>query len=75
MGLDIRTPLGLIFLALGAIMIAYGLTTLGSPIYRLSGGLNINLIWGAVMFLFGAAMYLSYRWRKTAPGSKPDQEK
>ena len=59
MGLDIRLPLGLIFLITGVILMVYGAITYGSPIYQLSLGLNLNLIWGAVMALFGAGMLLA----------------
>ena len=56
MGLDIRLPLGMIFLAIGLLMTIYGLITLGSPIYATSMGMNLNLIWGVVMLLFGGTM-------------------
>ena len=56
MGLDIRLPLGMIFLAIGILMTIYGLVTLGSPIYAISMGMNLNLIWGVVMLLFGGTM-------------------
>jgi hypothetical protein len=64
MGLDIRLPLGMIFLILGAIMVAYGFVTRGSAIYANAGGLNINLIWGAVMLLFGLLMFIAARRTK-----------
>jgi hydrogenase-4 membrane subunit HyfE len=56
MGLDIRLPLGLIFLIIGAIMLIYGAFTWNSPIYAASSGMNLNVIWGAVMLAFGAIM-------------------
>ncbi len=65
MGLDIRIPLGFVFVILGAILAGYGLFTRHSDIYAMSGGMNINLIWGAVMLLFGAVMLLLSR-RKPA---------
>lgn len=58
MGLDIRLPLGLIFLIIGVIMMIYGISTYGSNIYALSQGINLNLVWGAVMFAFGLVMAL-----------------
>ncbi len=58
MGLDIRLPLGLMFLITGALMMGYGLFTRGSEIYLKSDGTNINLIWGLVMLVFGLIMYL-----------------
>jgi hypothetical protein len=57
MGLDIRIPLGLIFLALGGIMTVYGLFTRHSAIYQMSENINLNLIWGSLMLLFGAVIY------------------
>jgi len=56
MGLDIRLPLGLIFLIIGAIMTVYGAFTWGSSIYAASMGINLNVIWGAVMLVFGGVM-------------------
>jgi hypothetical protein len=58
MGLDIRLPLGLMFLIVGALMTGYGLFTRGSEIYLKADGTNINLIWGLVMLVFGLVMYL-----------------
>jgi hypothetical protein len=59
MGLDIRMPLGLIFLALGGIMTVYGVATRGSSMYALAMGVNLNLVWGAVMVLFGLVMVIA----------------
>jgi len=64
MGLDIRLPLGLIFLITGSIMLVYGIFTHGSAIYEASMGININFIWGSVMAIFGLVMALFGRKRK-----------
>ncbi len=56
MGLDIRTPIGLMFGIFGLLLAGYGLFTSGSAIYERSLGLNINLEWGAVLVVFGAVM-------------------
>jgi hypothetical protein len=61
MGLDIRLPLGLLFLITGLILVIYGALTNGSPMYALSTGINLNLIWGAVMTLFGVIMFVAGR--------------
>ena len=61
MGLDIRIPLGLMFLVTGGLMALYGLFTRGSAIYEKSLDLNINLIWGALMLAFGLVMYIMGR--------------
>jgi len=64
MGLDIRIPLGLIFLIIGGVMSVYGLITRNSAIYERSMGVNLNLGWGLVMFLFGLIMFLVGRRQK-----------
>lgn len=56
MGFDIRIPIGFLFLTLGLLLSLFGLVTLGSPIYERSLGLNVNLAWGIIMFLFGLLM-------------------
>ena len=61
MGLDLRIPLGLMFLTIGTLMLGYGFFTWGSPLYERSMGANINVIWGAAMVLFGAVMFLLAR--------------
>jgi len=64
MGLDIRVPLGLLFLSIGLMMLIYGVFTYGSAIYAVSLGVNINLIWGGLMTLFGATMFVFGRRAK-----------
>ncbi|HEV3151007.1 MAG TPA: hypothetical protein VGY94_08640 [Acidobacteriaceae bacterium] len=61
MGLDIRIPLGLMFLVTGGLMAIYGLFTRGSAIYEKSLNMNINLIWGGLMLVFGLVMYIMGR--------------
>jgi hypothetical protein len=50
MSFDIRLPIGLLFLAIGLLLAAYG------AIARPAGDFNIDLVWGAVMAAFGALM-------------------
>lgn len=65
MGLDIRIPLGLIFAITGGMMTLYGLFTRGNQaMYSMSEGVNLNLWWGALMFLFGAVMWFVGRRQK-----------
>jgi hypothetical protein len=52
--LDIRLPLGWVFVVVGAILTAYGVATWNSAIYTISTGININVFWGALMLGFGA---------------------
>lgn len=55
MGLDIRLPIGLLFSALGLVLIFFGAA--GDPaIYARSLGINVNVLWGLVLLAFGAAM-------------------
>jgi membrane-bound ClpP family serine protease len=58
MNLDLRIPMGMLFTIVGAIMFLYGLFTRGSVIYERSAGMDINLIWGSVMLVFGVTMFL-----------------
>jgi hypothetical protein len=56
MGLDIRTPIGLMFGIFGLLLAGYGLATNGSPLYERSLGHNVNLEWGMVLLVFGGVM-------------------
>jgi hypothetical protein len=65
MGLDIRVPLGLVFLIIGGLMGVYGAFTNGdTALYERSLGVNINLVWGGLMFAFGAIMFFFGRRQK-----------
>ena len=78
MGLDIRLPLGLIFLVIGGIMTGYGFVTRHSAIYGRSLDVNLNLDWGLVMLLFGAVMYLvgrRQRWQDDPVNPRPWERK
>jgi len=59
MGLDLRKPIGFFFLLLGVILVGQGLLTQGdTEMYAKSLHHNINLIWGAVLLVFGLLMLL-----------------
>jgi len=64
MGLDIRIPLGLIFAIIGGIMSLYGFYTRSSALYERSMGVNLNLGWGLLMFVFGLVMFWVGRRQK-----------
>ena len=67
MNVDIRIPIGLMFVVLGAILTVFGLITSfgsGHEIYDRSLGINVNLWWGLINLAFGAAM-LWLSWRAT----------
>ncbi len=65
MHLDVRVPLGLLFLLLGLILIVFGLASDPAIYVQHSLGQNVNLVWGAVFALFGAAMLLFTRVGKS----------
>jgi hypothetical protein len=73
MGLDIRWPIGLMFSIIGALLLIHGVAT-GSDTEMLkrSLGMNINLVWGLVLLVFGLLMLLS---AKIAAGAKKPKEK
>jgi uncharacterized protein YhhL (DUF1145 family) len=69
MNLDLRIPMGLMFTITGAIMSVFGFFTRGSVMYEKSAGMDINLIWGAVMLIFGLTMLLLGRRAQKQPPS------
>lgn len=72
MNLDIRTPIGLLFLIIGAMLALFGLAThFNDPaLYDRSLGVNVNLWWGLAMLIFGGAMF-HYGRRATARSAAP----
>ena len=74
MGLDLRWPIGLMFSLIGALLVVFGLiTNANRQIYERSLGLNVNLYWGLLLLVFGAAM-LAMAWqgsRKTSDDDHP----
>jgi hypothetical protein len=55
MNFDIRIPIGSMFFILGVLLVGYGFLS-DAEIYRRSFGINVNLLWGAVLLLFGVIM-------------------
>lgn len=55
--LDLKLPIGWLFSAYGVILTVYGLVS-KKEIYSRSLGLNINLVWGVVLFVFGVSFLL-----------------
>ena len=70
MQLDIRTPIGLMFTVLGALLTVWGLASASDvELYKRSLGINVNLWWGLIQLAFGLFMlYLVYRSGKVAQG-------
>ena len=56
MQLDIRLPMGLLFLILGIILVVYGFVSDPAIYAAHSLGQNVNLLWGAIFAVFGAVM-------------------
>jgi hypothetical protein len=53
--LDLRFPMGLLFVALGALLAGYGLFG-DQAVYKASLGINVNLWAGLGILLFGVLM-------------------
>lgn len=67
MGLDIRWPIGGMFSLIGVLLIVTGIVN-GADARSLD--ININLIWGVVILVFGGAMLLgAVRGGKNPPKS------
>jgi hypothetical protein len=64
MQLDIRLPMGLLFLLLGIILVVYGFVSDPAIYAQHSLGQNVNLVWGAIFALFGAWMLFLARKKK-----------
>ena len=59
---DLRIAIGALFAVYGAVLALYG--AFGDPAqYSRSLGLNVNLLWGTVMLVFGLCMLIA-RGRK-----------
>ncbi len=57
--MDIRIPIGLLFVVLGLILAAFGVATLqDTELYARSLGRNVNLWTGLLMLVFGMVMLL-----------------
>lgn len=58
--------MGLLFLALGVILVGYGLVSDAAIYAKHSLGQNVNLIWGSIFALFGGVMlWLTARAKKS----------
>ena len=67
MGLDIRLPISIMFTVLGGLLAVYGALS-DRSIYARSLGINVNLLWGSILFVFGLALYLATRRTVDASG-------
>jgi hypothetical protein len=61
---DIRIPIGLMFSILGILISIFGFLTMSnSEMYKTSLGINVNVIMGLLMLVFGLVM-LFFAMRK-----------
>jgi hypothetical protein len=70
MGLDIRWPIGLMFSLIGLLLTGYGAMNSSRSMTKIAGqDININLIWGIVLLVFGVLMvFFAFRGgKKTGP--------
>lgn len=58
MNFDLRLPIGALFTLYGAMLSLYGLFG-DKEQYARSLGVNINLIWGLVLLVFGSSMLIA----------------
>jgi len=64
MGLDIRWPIGLMFTLIGILLAGYGAVNATAS---KSLDININLIWGGVLLVFGVLMLVGAMGGKKQP--------
>ena len=71
--LDLRKPTGILFVLLGALLGVYGMVSRSMPLGS-SVNLNLNLLWGGVMFVSGCLLLLLARRKRiiSSPGPGPD---
>ncbi len=62
--MDLRLPIGIFFLLVGIILAGYGVVST-HDIPNITEKININLDWGAVLLVFGAAMTF-FGWKAEA---------
>jgi hypothetical protein len=64
---DIRIPIGLMFTVFGVIISIFGFVTMSnSAMYQKSLGVNVNIIMGVLMLIFGLVMlFFAFRKKKT----------
>ncbi len=66
MGLDIRWPIGLMFTLIGVLLAVFGAVKASDSV---SLDININLVWGIVLLVFGVFMLLGAISGKKNPPS------
>ena len=70
MGLDIRWPIGLMFSLVGLLLTIFGFATKGNAeMYQRSLDINVNLVWGVVLLIFGGFMLVMAMRKKSDEGT------
>lgn len=75
MNFDLRLPIGIMFSFYGVLLVLYGLLS-DKAQYARSLGININLIWGIVLLVFGVVMLVLARrsnGNRSGPPAPPKQ--
>ena len=65
MNLDVRIPMGWLFLSLGVILVAYGFIADPAIYVKHSLGQNVNLLWGGIFSVFGVITLFLARAKKS----------
>jgi MoaE protein len=77
MNFDLRLPIGIIFSFYGLLLLIYGIAG-DKEQYARSLGININVVWGIVMLVFGGFMLLlarkSFKNRNDSGEKRWDQQ-
>ena len=64
---DIRIPIGLMFSILGVLITVFGFVTISdTEMYQKSLNINVNIIMGILMLVFGVVMLFFTRKKKKA---------
>jgi LPXTG-motif cell wall-anchored protein len=62
---DIRIPIGLMFSIFGVLITVFGFVTISDgEMYQKSLGVNVNIIMGIIMLIFGLVMLFFARRKK-----------
>jgi hypothetical protein len=76
MNFDLRLPIGIMFSLFGAMLVIFGAVSDKAIYDTHSLGININLVWGGVLLVFGVFM-LFLTWRasgKPAQSERADKK-
>ena len=65
---DIRIPIGLMFSIIGVLITGFGLFTMSNTeMYHKSLGVNVNIVMGILMLIFGLVfLFFAFRKKKKA---------